>query len=187
MAGDMMLLMRGLAKLSQAVVETQSTTMRSAAGVPGVGAAVQSVQSAAEQGLSAAMMKMQEVTGQQQTSSSESEFDFPQDDFTTSEFREEDFTADHTGSSDGAGTHHGAGEGHVSGKQSLFDGYKDPSKQFSGHTRSYHQDARRFIGHQRLYNHSLKRHLWGQLYCQHQVSQLRSYHQDPSTVGGLTA
>ncbi|KAG8011206.1 Atypical kinase COQ8A [Nibea albiflora] len=189
MAGDMMLLMRGLAKLSQAVVETQSTTLRSATGVPGVGAAVQSVQSAAEQGLSAAMMKMQEVTGQQQTSSSESEFDFPEDDFTTSEFREEgvDFTADHTGSSDGAGTHHGAGAGHVSGKQSLFDGYKDPSKQFSGHTRSYHQDARRFIGHQRLYNHSLKRHLWGQLYCQHPISQLRSYHQDPSTVGGLTA
>lgn len=163
-------------------------------------------------------VSVQEVTGQQQTSSSESEFDFPQDDFTTSEFREEDFTADHTGSSDGAGTHHGAGAGE--GKQSLFDGYKDPSKQFSGHTRSYHQDARykytlllnydrqcthfcccleikgnhvcfgydrRFIGHQRLYNHSLKRHLWGQLYCQHQVSQLRSYHQDPSTVGGLTA
>ncbi|TKS76032.1 Atypical kinase COQ8A, mitochondrial [Collichthys lucidus] len=144
MAGDMMLLMRGLAKLSQAVVETQSTTLRSATGVPGVGAAVQSVQSAAEQGLSAAMMKMQEVTGQQQTSSSESEFDFPQDDFTTSEFREEDFTADHTGSSDGAGTHHGAGAGE--GKQSLFDGYKDPSKQFSGYTRSYHQDDPSTVG-----------------------------------------
>lgn len=47
--------------------------------------------------------------------------------------------------------------------------------------------CRHFIGHHRLYNHSLNRHLWRQLYCQDQVSQLRSYHQDPSTVGGLTA
>ncbi|XP_078130192.1 atypical kinase COQ8A, mitochondrial isoform X1 [Sander vitreus] len=185
MAGDMMLLMRGLAKLSQAVVETQGSTLRSGTGVAGVDAAVQSVQLAAEQGLSAAMMKMQELTGQQQTSSSESEFDFPQDEsaFAASEFREEgvDFTADHTGSSDDAAALHSAaaGAGHI--KRSLFEGYKDPSKQFSGHTRSYHQNTRHF------YNHSLNRHLWGQLYCQHQVSPLRSYHQDPSTVGGLTA
>lgn len=38
-----------------------------------------------------------------------------------------------------------------------------------------------------FYNHRLNRHLWEQLYRQHQVSPLRSYHQDPSTVGGLTA
>jgi len=38
-----------------------------------------------------------------------------------------------------------------------------------------------------FYNRSLNRHLWGQLYCRHQVGQLRSYHQDPTTVGGLTA
>ncbi|KAI3364408.1 hypothetical protein L3Q82_011202 [Scortum barcoo] len=194
MAGDMMLLMRGLAKLSQAVIETQSSTLRSGAGAQRVGAAVQSVQSAAEQGLSAAMIKVQELSGQKQTSSSESDFDFPQDDgaFAASEFREEsgDFTADHTGSSDdaaGARAAGAAGASHVSGKQSLFEGYKDPSKQFSGHTRSYHQDARHVSGHHHVYNHSLSRHLWGQLYSQHQVSQLRSYHQDPSTVGGLTA
>lgn len=77
----------------------------------------------------------------------ESEFDFPQDDgaFTSSEFREAgvDFTADHTGSGDEAGAHNGAaGASHVNGKQSLFEGYKDPSKQFSGHPRSYHQDVR---------------------------------------------
>lgn len=33
MAGDMMLLMRGLAKLSQAVVETQTNTLRSGTGM----------------------------------------------------------------------------------------------------------------------------------------------------------
>lgn len=164
----------------------------------------------------------------------ESEFDFPQDDraFSSSEFRDEgvDFTADHTGSSDEAIAHNSAaGASHVSGKQSLFEGYKDPSKQFSGHPRSYHQDARyeeslsllqttvykfmllfvlffllcfffwakgnhycfwchrHFIGHHHLYNHSLNRHLSVRLYCQDQVRQLRSYHQDPTTVGGLTA
>ncbi|XP_031721959.1 atypical kinase COQ8A, mitochondrial isoform X2 [Anarrhichthys ocellatus] len=176
MAGDMMLLMRGLAKLGQAVVETQSSTLRSGAGLSGVGAAVQSVQSAAEQSLSAAMMTMQALTGQQQTSLSESEYDFPEDDgvFAASEFKEEDvdFAVDQTGSGDDFAA---AGASHVGGKQSLFEGYKDPSKQFSGHTRSYHQDTRHF------YNHSLNRHLWG-----HHVSQLRSYHQDPTTVGGLT-
>ncbi|XP_036942644.1 atypical kinase COQ8A, mitochondrial isoform X2 [Acanthopagrus latus] len=194
MAGDMMLLMRGLAKLSQAVAETQGTALRSGAGLPIVGAAVQGVQSAAEQGLSAAMMKVQELSGQQQTSSSESEYDFPKDDgaFASSQFREEgvDFTVDHTGSADEAGDHQSTAApetSHVSGKQTLFEGYKDPSKQFSGQTRSYHQDVRHLVGHQHLYNQSLNRHLWGQLHCQHQVSQHRSYHQDPTTVGGLTA
>ncbi|XP_042247032.1 atypical kinase COQ8A, mitochondrial isoform X1 [Thunnus maccoyii] len=183
MAGDMMLLMRGLAKLSQAVIETQSNTLRNGT-VPGVGAAVQSVQSAAEQGLSAAMMKMQELSGQQQASSSESDFDFPND-----EFKEEgaDFMTDHKGSSDEGAAKHSAAEGsHVSGKQSLFEGYKDPSNQFK-QTRSYHHDSRRFVGNHHLYNHSLNRHMWGQLHCQHSIKQVRSYHQDPSTVGGLTA
>ncbi|XP_023134567.1 atypical kinase COQ8A, mitochondrial-like [Amphiprion ocellaris] len=184
MAGDMMLLMRGLAKLSQAVAETQSNTLRSGAGVQGVGAAVQSVQSAAEQGLSAAMMKIQEMSGQQQTSSSESDFDFPQDDaaFMASEFKEDgsDYNVDHSGGGEDAVA---AASSHVGGKQSVFDGYKDPSKQFNGQTRTYHQDARHFIGHHHLYSHRLNRHVWTQHYCQ----QLRSYHQDPSSVGGLTA
>uniref|UniRef100_A0A8C6KAP2 Atypical kinase COQ8A, mitochondrial n=1 Tax=Nothobranchius furzeri TaxID=105023 RepID=A0A8C6KAP2_NOTFU len=126
MATDMMLLMRGLAKLSQAVVETQSNALRK-----GVGAAVQGVQTAAEQGLSVAMMKMQELSGQQQSASSESDFDFPQDEMplSESEFREEDTNSP---------TDHSPNP--VSGNQSVFEGYKDPSKQFSGHTRSYHQD-----------------------------------------------
>lgn len=47
--------------------------------------------------------------------------------------------------------------------------------------------GRHFIGHHHLYNHSLHRHLWVRLYRQYQVSQLRTYHQDPTTVGGLTA
>lgn len=141
---------------------------------------------------------------QQQSSSVEAEFDFPKDDdtFLSSEFKEEgNFTEEHTESSSHAGT----------GKQSLFEGYKDPSKQFSGHTRSYHQDARyarfsymhdpcpryrvdpcflcgrRFTGLHHGYNRTLNRHLWLRLYCQQQLSQLRTYHQDPTSVGGLTA
>ncbi|XP_068197952.1 atypical kinase COQ8A, mitochondrial isoform X2 [Antennarius striatus] len=191
MAGDMMLLMRGLGKLSQAIIETQGSTLRSGAGLQGVGAAVQSVQSAAEQGISAAVMKVQEMTGQQQTSSWESEFDFPQDE-AASEFMGEDvdFKVEHTGSSEDAGGHDssvGPGVSQNNGKQSLFEGYKDPSKQFGGHTRSYHQHARHFIRNQHLYKHGVNTHLWRQLYCQSQVRQLRSYHQDQSTVGGLTA
>lgn len=174
-----MSLMRGLAKLSRAVVETQTSALRSGTGVPGVGAAVQSVQSAAEQGLSAAMMKIQELSGQPNTSTSESEFSQDDSAFTSSEFREEgaDFTADHSGSSADAA----AGASHVNGKQSLFEGYKD--KQFGGNNRSYHGYARHLVGQHHLYNRSLKRHVWGQ----RSVSQLRGYHQDPSSVGGLTA
>lgn len=143
------------------------------------------------------------MSGQQQASSEESDFDFPKDDdaFTSSEFKEDgNFTEGH-------------GEGTIPagmGKQSLFEGYKDPSKQFGGHTRSYHQEARygrspacvrrrlaaadprllrcrRFAGLHHGYKRTLNRHLWLRLYCQQQLSQLRTYHQDPTTVGGLTA
>ncbi|CAG01797.1 unnamed protein product, partial [Tetraodon nigroviridis] len=180
MASDMMLLMRGLAKLSQAVVEMQSSTLRPGSGIPGVGAAVESFQSAAEQGLSAAMTKMQEMSGQQlRSSSAEAEFDFPKDDdaFSSPEFKEEgEFPEEHAESSSHAGT----------AKQSLFEGYKDPSKQFSSHTRSYHQSASHVAGLHQGYSRSLNRPLWLRLHCQ-QLSQLRTYHQDPTTVGGLTA
>uniref|UniRef100_A0A8C5HWG8 Atypical kinase COQ8A, mitochondrial n=1 Tax=Gouania willdenowi TaxID=441366 RepID=A0A8C5HWG8_GOUWI len=106
-----------------------------------------------------------ELSGQQQTSSSEADFDFPQDDaaFTASEFREEgtDFPDNHFEGSEAAAA---AGAKHASGKHTLH-----------------------FIGNHRIYNHHLNRHLWRQLYNEHPASQLRSYHQDPSTVQGLTA
>lgn len=76
------------------------------------------------------------MSGQQlRSSSAEAEFDFPKDDdaFSSPEFKEEgEFPEEHAESSSHAGT----------AKQSLFEGYKDPSKQFSSHTRSYHQSAR---------------------------------------------
>lgn len=87
---------------------------------------------------------LQELTGQQQTTPDESEFDFPPDDgvaFSSSEFREEaaDFPADPAGSGQDAA---GAFQSAAGGKQTLFEGYNDPGKQFGGHTRSYHRDAR---------------------------------------------
>uniref|UniRef100_A0A8C7ZH14 Atypical kinase COQ8A, mitochondrial n=1 Tax=Oryzias sinensis TaxID=183150 RepID=A0A8C7ZH14_9TELE len=86
--------------------------------------------------MSRASLSLQELSGQQQTSS-ESEFDFPQEEaeFSASEFREEgvDPEADCSRSSANEASA-------VGGTQSVFQGYKDPSKQFGGHTRSYHQD-----------------------------------------------
>uniref|UniRef100_A0A8C5HT44 Atypical kinase COQ8A, mitochondrial n=1 Tax=Gouania willdenowi TaxID=441366 RepID=A0A8C5HT44_GOUWI len=101
-------------------------------GIPVVGAAVQSVQSAAEQGFSLAMMKMQE--------------------------------------------------------QALDDLIMFFSTVFTSlMVILFFLCGRHFIGNHRIYNHHLNRHLWRQLYNEHPASQLRSYHQDPSTVQGLTA
>lgn len=55
MAGDMLLLMRGLAKLSQAVIETQAISLRTG----GVQAMSQSMQITTEQAMSVAMQKIQ--------------------------------------------------------------------------------------------------------------------------------
>ena len=55
MAADMMLVMRGLAKLSQAVIDTQASTLR----IGGAQAMAQSMQMTAEQSLGVAMQKMQ--------------------------------------------------------------------------------------------------------------------------------
>lgn len=151
MAGDMMLLMRGLAKLSQAVIETQASMLRNG----GAQSFAQGMQMTAEQGMGVAMQKMQEFGGQQQ---SMSEFDSEMD-------TEYNFTGAEEGM-EGSGHHAGstaaddaAGQsyGHAApgAKSNLFEGYKDPSRQFSSQVRSFHQT--------------------------------RCYHQDHSSVGGLTA
>ncbi|XP_061668905.1 atypical kinase COQ8A, mitochondrial [Syngnathoides biaculeatus] len=170
MAGDMMMLMRGLAKLSKAVVETHGSGLRGGTGgLPGVSAAVQNFQSAAEQGIAMVVTKAQELSQQQGSPESE----FPQDEFSTSEFREyDDFVANHQGS---ANVDAGASNRSAAGgtKNSPFAGYKDPSREFS--SRRYHTDARR------------QRPMTGGG-VRFEACAWRGYHQEPSSsVGGLTA
>ncbi|XP_051500954.1 atypical kinase COQ8A, mitochondrial-like [Myxocyprinus asiaticus] len=137
MAGDMLLLIRGLAKLSQAVVETQASSLRLSGGV------AHNMQMTAEQGMSIATQKIQEFTGGQQSIS-----DFSTDidskyDFTTSE---ENFESAGHGGLDSDSVFRDSSTGaaktysQAPGKSQLFEGYKDPTSQFSGQTRSYHQD-----------------------------------------------
>ncbi|XP_056336833.1 atypical kinase COQ8A, mitochondrial [Danio aesculapii] len=135
MAGDMLLLMRGLARLSQAVIETQTNSLRSGG--------VQTMQMTAEQAMGVAMQKIQEFTGSQQSVS-----DFSADmeskyDFTSSEQNFE--SAAHGGlDSDSVFRDANTGAAHTysqaPGRSKLFEGYKDPTSQFTGNTRSYHQD-----------------------------------------------
>ncbi|XP_057679358.1 atypical kinase COQ8A, mitochondrial-like [Corythoichthys intestinalis] len=158
MAGDMMMLMRGLAKLSQAVVEMQSNALRGGTGLPGVGAAVQNFQTVAEQGIAMVVTKAQELSQQQAAPES----DFPPD---SSEFSEYDeFVADRRADAEEESAVR-------STKSSPFAGYKDPSREFGN--RWYHTDAR--------HRHLLTSGWLG-------VSGRRRYHQEPSSsVGGLTA
>ncbi|KAK7133781.1 hypothetical protein R3I94_015597 [Phoxinus phoxinus] len=135
----MLLLMRGLAKLSQAVIETQASSLR----IGGVQAVSHSMQMTAEEGMSVAMQKIQEFTGGQQSVS-----DFSTDvdskyDLTASE---ENFESAAHGGLDSDSVFRDANAGaastysQASGKSNLFEGYKDPTNQFTGQTRSYHQD-----------------------------------------------
>ncbi|KAK2883987.1 hypothetical protein Q8A67_017624 [Cirrhinus molitorella] len=139
MAGDMLLLMRGLAKLSQAVIETQAGSLRGS----GFQVVSQSMQMTAEQGMSVAMQKIQEFTGGQQ---SVSDFNADMDskyNFTASE---DNFESSAQGGLDSDSVFRDANTGathtygQASGKSKLFEGYKDPTSQFTGQTRSYHQD-----------------------------------------------
>ncbi|KAL7887834.1 hypothetical protein AOLI_G00028080 [Acnodon oligacanthus] len=135
MAGDMLLLMRGLAKLSQAVIESQSSTLRGGVSV------AQNIQMTAEQGMSVAMQKIQEFTGQQQ---SVTDFNAEMDNTYDFSGKEDNFEGSELGGpADDAFRDANVGaawtNGQPTGKSKLFEGYKDPTKQFTG-TRYYHQD-----------------------------------------------
>ncbi|XP_028809078.1 atypical kinase COQ8A, mitochondrial isoform X3 [Denticeps clupeoides] len=142
MAADVKMLMRGLAKLSQAMVQTQASALRGGGGAQGV---AQAMQMTAEQGLSAAMQKMQEFGGQQQNAQ---DFDVEMDskyDFTGTDASLED--SEHGGVDPKAEEslgHAGMGVGGAGtqppGRSRLFEGYRDPGRQFSWPVRSYHQD-----------------------------------------------
>ncbi|MCI4395869.1 hypothetical protein PGIGA_G00197010 [Pangasianodon gigas] len=135
MASDIVLLMKGLAKLSQAVLETQKSALSHG------GAVTQSMQMTAEQAMSVAMHKIQEFTGQQQSAT---DFSTGLDDkyaFSSEEDYSEGVTRREQ--SDNAFTDASVlsarTSSHSGGKSNVFERYKDPTKQFTG-TRSYHQD-----------------------------------------------
>ncbi|KAK3506770.1 hypothetical protein QTP70_023928 [Hemibagrus guttatus] len=126
MASDIVLLMKGLAKLSQAVLETQAGSLSR-------GGTVQT----AEQAMSVAMQKIQEFTGQQQSST-----DFSSgldDEYALSS--EEGYGEDviQREQSDHGGAEHLGTSRHSAFRSKVFERYQDPAKQFTG-TRSYHQD-----------------------------------------------
>ncbi|XP_055041533.2 atypical kinase COQ8A, mitochondrial [Misgurnus anguillicaudatus] len=137
LASDMLLLMRGLAKLSQAMIETQGSSLR----FGGVQTMGQSMQMTAEQAMSVAMQKVQEFSGKQQSVSSFGTDTDTKYDFTSSEENLEgheglDSDSVFRDSSTGAANTYSQ----APGKSKLFEGYKDPTSQFTSQTRSYHQD-----------------------------------------------
>lgn len=83
----------------------------------------------------------QEFTGGQQSVS-----DFSTDVDSKYDFTEENFESAAHGGLDSDSVFRDANAGaastysQASGKSKLFEGYKDPTSQFSGQTRSYHQD-----------------------------------------------
>ncbi|MBN3309144.1 COQ8A kinase, partial [Amia calva] len=139
MASDMILLVRGLAKLSKAVIETQTGNLRSVA---------TNMPVTAEQGLSAAMQKMQEFGSQQQNVSDigpdlDSRYDF------SGAVEDLSESARGTSPSGDDGSFRESGDGgeprtysHVSGKfnSKLFWSNKYTNGLFFGQSRSFHQD-----------------------------------------------
>ncbi|KPP71453.1 hypothetical protein Z043_109642, partial [Scleropages formosus] len=119
MAGDMILLARGLAKLSQAIVEAQASALRSSGGL---GMAVRMAQGFNEQQQNISDTGPHEDSCYNYTGAEENR---------TSSWEES-----------AAGTGPARPPGHDSRKSgsNLFEGYKDPGKQFSGPVRFYHQD-----------------------------------------------
>ncbi|XP_056619893.1 atypical kinase COQ8A, mitochondrial [Triplophysa dalaica] len=137
MAGDMLLLMRGLVRLSQAVIETQTSSLRSG----GVQAMSQSMQMTTEQAMSVAMQKIQEFTGGQQSVSNfsadmDSKYDFTSSEENFESAGQEGLDSDSVFRDSGAANTYSQ----AAVKSKLFEGYKDPTSQFTGQTRSYHQD-----------------------------------------------
>ncbi|KAL4649190.1 atypical kinase ADCK3, mitochondrial [Arapaima gigas] len=120
MAGDMMLLARGLAKLSQAIVETQTNALRN---LGGIGMATRTAQGFSGQQQNIPDLELHEepyFTGVEENHASSGD------------------SGGESATSAGPARPLGHSPGKTDGK--LFEGYKDPSKQFSGPVRFYHQE-----------------------------------------------
>ncbi|XP_041108677.1 atypical kinase COQ8A, mitochondrial [Polyodon spathula] len=154
MATDMILLMRGLAKLSKAVLETQAGNLRHIAGSGEALAMTRTMQGRAEEGLSMAMQTMQEFGNQQENASDvgeelNSKYDFSgaeervgKTDFASSSARTDEACRDSGIPSVGAEPREPRTYRHVSGKTNgkLFEDFRNLGGKISGQTRSFHQD-----------------------------------------------
>ncbi|MGH0122858.1 UNVERIFIED_CONTAM: hypothetical protein FKN15_008565 [Acipenser sinensis] len=154
MATDMILLMRGLAKLSKAVIETQVGNLRHIAGSGEALAMTRTMQGRAEEGLSMAMHTMQEFGNRQENVSDvgeelNSKYDFSgaeervgNTDFASSSARTDEACRDSGIPSEGAEPGEPRMYSHVSGKTNskLFEHFQNSGGKISGQTRSFHQD-----------------------------------------------
>uniref|UniRef100_A0A7M4E6Y1 Atypical kinase COQ8A, mitochondrial n=1 Tax=Crocodylus porosus TaxID=8502 RepID=A0A7M4E6Y1_CROPO len=129
MAGDIFMLMRGLAKLSKAVVETQAGQLRQVFLGGDAAAIARTFQATAEEQLSAAMGKIQELGKKQENLTDISE----------------DFARDYAFSGSESSSSSAPGQNPFSAKVNakLFGGFRDPGNPFaaaSGQNRAFHQD-----------------------------------------------
>ncbi|XP_028580327.2 atypical kinase COQ8A, mitochondrial [Podarcis muralis] len=177
MAGDAIMVMRGLAKLSKAVLETQTVQLRQVVLGGDAVTMVRSFQATAEEQFSAAMGKMQDL-GKQQENLKDIGEDFGKDEsFSESELggAAKDFyppPLEHPPKSDGA---EGPSHSYVAGGPLPNVGESgDPSVRWN--PISAKVNAKLFGGFRDPWNPSAP--AWG---------QSRAFHQDHSSVGGLTA